>query len=261
MKWLRYTVDNQTLTGFLEKDILHSVSGLPWEEYKPTGMRHFIDQVKIEVPVIPPTFYAAGLNYVKHIKEVAKSRGEAPVFPKAADIGYRAVNALIAHDEEVVIPKDAGENIHYEAELVVVIGKRAKNLTEQEALSCIFGYTIGNDISERDWQKTDRTFFRSKNSDTFKPMGPWIETDFNIEYAKTLVWVNGIQTITFETKAMLFSIAEFISRTSQYATLYPGDVMWMGTDGTSPNIKHADTVEIEISGLGKLRNKFIRANV
>ena len=133
-----------------------------------------------------------------------------------------------------------------------------KNISEKDAHSCIFGYTIGNDVSERDWQKSDRTFFRSKNTDTFKPMGPWIDTEFNIKEALTRVNVNGIQTIEFETQAMLFSIATFISRTSQYATLYPGDVFWMGTDGTSPNIKDGDTVEIEITGLGKLSNKFVR---
>jgi 2-keto-4-pentenoate hydratase/2-oxohepta-3-ene-1,7-dioic acid hydratase in catechol pathway len=159
----------------------------------------------------------------------------------------------------VIIPKDAGEQIHYEAELVVVIGRKAKNISEEDALSAVFGYTIGNDVSEREWQKSDRTFFRSKNSDTFKPMGPWIETDFDISQAKTKVSVNGATTIEFDTQAMLFGIREFISRTSRYATLWPGDVFWMGTDGTSPNIKDGDLVEIDITGLGRLSNRFIRA--
>ena len=258
MKWLRYSVNEQIFTGYLKNNILHAIDGAPWDSWQELGLKHRIDNVKIETPVIPPTFYAAGLNYVKHINEVAHSRGETPVIPGAADIGYRAVNALIAHGDEVIIPKDAGEKIHYEAELVAVIGKKVKNISEKDAHSCIFGYTIGNDVSERDWQKSDRTFFRSKNTDTFKPMGPWIDTEFNIKEALTRVNVNGIQTIEFETQAMLFSIATFISRTSQYATLYPGDVFWMGTDGTSPNIKDGDTVEIEITGLGKLSNKFVR---
>lgn len=261
MKWLRYSTRGEIFTGYLEGDLLHAVKGTPWGEWKSTGVQHELGAVKLEVPVIPPTFYAAGLNYVKHIIEVAHAKGETPVVPGAADIGYRAVNALIADQEEVIIPADAGEKIHYEAELVVVIGKKVKNISEQDALSCIFGYTIGNDVSERDWQKEDRTFFRSKNSDTFKPMGPWIDTDFNLHGAQTRVSVNGVLTIEFDTEAMLFSIATFISRTSRYATLYPGDVMWMGTDGTSPNIKGGDTVEIEITGLGKLKNRFIKAHV
>ena len=158
----------------------------------------------------------------------------------------------------MIITADAGEKIHYEAELVVVIGKKIKNVSEQDALSAVFGYTIGNDVSERDWQKTDRTFFRSKNSDTFKPMGPWIETNFDIGQAKTRVKVNGNQTIEFDTKAMLFGISTFISRSSKYVTFYPGDVIWMGTDGTSPNIRDGDKVEIEITGLGTLTNTFRR---
>lgn len=256
MKWLRYSVDGETFQGYLAEKTLHAVSAPPWGEWRELGIEHKINEVKIEVPVIPPTFYAAGLNYVKHIMEVAESRGEKPLIPATADIGYRAVNALIADQEEVIIPVDAGEKIHYEAELVVVIGKKIKNVSEQDALSAVFGYTIGNDVSERDWQKTDRTFFRSKNSDTFKPMGPWIETNFDIGHAKTRVKVNGIQTIEFDTKAMLFDVSTFISRTSKYVTFFPGDVIWMGTDGTSPNIRDGDKVEIEITGLGTLTNTF-----
>ena len=126
-------------------------------------------------------------------------------------------------------------------------------------MGCVFGYSIGNDVSERTWQKDDRTFFRAKNADTFKPMGPWIETELDLDAARTIVRVNGKQTIEFETNALLFSIATFISRTSHYCTLHPGDMIWMGTDGTSPNIGDGDVVEIEISGIGVLRNKFVKA--
>jgi 2-keto-4-pentenoate hydratase/2-oxohepta-3-ene-1,7-dioic acid hydratase in catechol pathway len=105
---------------------------------------------------------------------MAKKRGEEPNIPPNADIGYRANNALIAHNENIVIPHDAGELVQYEAELVAVIGTKAKYLSESEALSCVLGWTIGNDMSERTWQRGDRTLWRAKNTDTFKPMGPWI---------------------------------------------------------------------------------------
>jgi 2-keto-4-pentenoate hydratase/2-oxohepta-3-ene-1,7-dioic acid hydratase in catechol pathway len=156
--------------------------------------------------------------------------GEKPNLPTAADIGYRANNALIAHEENVIIPADATEQVQYEAEVVYVIGKKIKNASREEALNSIFGYTIGNDVSERTWQKSDRTFFRSKNTDTFKPMGPWIETDFDINVATTTVRVNGQETISFATKDMIFDFADFLSRASKYITFYPGDVMWMGTE-------------------------------
>ncbi len=148
--------------------------------------------------------------------------------------------------------------MHYEGELVVVIGKHAKNLSEADALSCVFGYTIGNDVSERSWQKNDRTFYRSKNTDTFKPMGPWIETNLDLDAAHTTVRLNGQPRTSFATNHMLFSIARFISATSRYNTFYPGDVMWMGTDGQSPDLVHGDVVEVDITGIGTLRNRFVR---
>ena len=141
---------------------------------------HALKDVKIELPLIPRTFYCVGLNYLKHLKEAADKAGTVPNVPDRPEIGYRAQNALIAHDEDVVIPASATEKIHYEGELVVVIGKKAKHLTEANAMDCVFGYTIGNDVSERTWQKADRGLWRSKNADTFKPMGPWIETDQSI---------------------------------------------------------------------------------
>jgi len=263
MRFLRYSVGGITSLGILEGDVIAEISGdmfgaqgTGWQR---TGRHHPLAAVRIEVPVVPPTFYAAGLNYVAHVKEGAAKRGEEPKLPPEADIGYRAVNALTAHDTDVVIPADAPEQVHYEGEIVVVIGRTAKNVSEAEALDCVFGYTIGNDVSERTWQRGDRTFFRAKNTDTWKPMGPWIETELDLAATMTVVRVNGAETIRFPTNDMLYSIATFISRTSRYCTLVPGDVMWMGTDGTSPNLKHGDVVEIDVTGIGTLRNRFVRA--
>jgi 2-keto-4-pentenoate hydratase/2-oxohepta-3-ene-1,7-dioic acid hydratase in catechol pathway len=214
--------------------------------------------VKIEVPVIPPTFYCAGLNFVEHVKEGAAKRGEVPNIPTKPDMGYRAANALIAHGETIIIPADATEKVHYEGELVAVVGKKAKNLTEENALDCLLGWTIGNDVSERSWQKSDRTFWRSKNTDTFKPMGPWIETDFDLDAAETIVRLNGNVTTRFHTNHMLFGVAQFMATMTRNVTLYPGDIIWWGTDGSSPDLRHGDEVDIEITGLGHLTNPVIR---
>src|SRR5207302_706446 len=135
----------------------------PFGEWQRTPRSHPLADVKIELPVMPRTFYCVGLNYLKHLKEAADKRGEVPNVPDRPEIGYRAQNALIAHDEDVVIPATATEKIHYEGELVVVIGQKAKHLTEADAMSCVFGYTIGNDVSERTWQKADRGLWRAKN--------------------------------------------------------------------------------------------------
>jgi len=256
MRWVRYEAGGQVSYGILSGDTIEAVSGTPFGSYSKTGQTHALGGVKLLVPVVPPTFYAAGLNYVAHVKEGARRRGEEPKIPEKPDIGYRAVNALVAHEEPIVIPKDAGPRVHYEAELVVVIGKQAKHLTEANALDCVLGYTIGNDVSERDWQSGDRTMWRAKNTDTFKPMGPWIETDVKLDDLMTTVRVNGEVTIEFATNTFLFGVATYLAAMTRYLTLYPGDVVWMGTEGASPNMKPGDLCEIEISGIGTLRNRF-----
>jgi 2-keto-4-pentenoate hydratase/2-oxohepta-3-ene-1,7-dioic acid hydratase in catechol pathway len=258
MRWIHFTAGGRTAYGILEGDSIAETEGDMMGAWSRTGRSHRLADVKIEIPLIPRTFYCAGLNYVTHIKESAAKRGETPNIPERAEIGYRAQNALIAHGEDVVIPHDATEKIHYEGELVVVIGRKARHLTEADALDCVFGYTIGNDVSERTWQRADRTFWRSKNSDTFKPMGPWIDTDIDLDSLHTTVRLNGTPRTSFKTNDMLFGIRHFLAVTSRNCTLYPGDVMWMGTDGVSPDLVHGDVVEVEITGLGTLRNRFVR---
>jgi len=261
MRWLQFTVDGKTSWGIIEGDRVTAVSGEPFGEWQRTPRMHALKEVKIELPVMPRTFYCVGLNYLKHLKEAADKRGEVPNVPDRPEIGYRAQNALIAHDEDVVIPASATEKIHYEGELVVVIGKKAKHLTDADATSCVFGYTIGNDVSERTWQKADRGLWRSKNADTFKPMGPWIETEVDLDGMETIVKVNGKETGRFRTNDMIFGIKPFIVELTKYFTLWPGDVIWMGTDGASPDLKAGDVVEIEITGIGTLRNRFVKEPV
>jgi len=254
MRWIRFTLNGKTAYGILEGDRVVEVSGDPFAGYERTAKSHALSAVKLEVPVIPRTFYCAGLNYTAHIKEMAARRAVTPNIPEKPDIGYRANNALIAHGEPIVIPHDATEKINYEGELVVVVGKQAKHLSEANALSCVLGYTIGNDFSERTWQKSDRTLWRAKNTDTFKPMGPWIETDVDLDKMQTIVRVNGKPTTEFKTNDMLFGIRTFIAAMTRYLTLYPGDVIWMGTDGVSPDLKVGDVVDVEITGIGTLSN-------
>jgi len=256
MRWIRYSQGGATGYGILDGTRIEAVSGDPFGAWQRTGRTHELEQVKIEVPVMPRTFYAAGLNYVTHIREMGAGLGVN--IPTQPDMGYRASNALIAHGEDIIVPADATEAVQYEGELVVVIGKQAKHLTEDNALSCVFGYTIGNDMSERTWQKSDRTFWRSKNTDTFKPMGPWIETDVDLDAMQTEVRVNGKLTSHFKTNDMLFGIARYLSTMTRYLTLYPGDIVWMGTDGVSPNLVHGDVVEISLTGLGTLRNRVVK---
>jgi 2-keto-4-pentenoate hydratase/2-oxohepta-3-ene-1,7-dioic acid hydratase in catechol pathway len=258
MKWCRFQSGSGSAYGIIEGDTVTEVTGSPFDAHAQTAATIPLNRVKLLVPVIPPTFYAAGVNYREHVTEMAHRRGEKPKFPPQADVGYRASNALVATDESIVIPKDATEEVQYEGELVVVIGKRCKRVSEADALDCVLGYTIGNDVSERTWQRDDRTLWRGKNTDTFKPMGPWIVTGLDPDTLRVTIRLNGKEMFSYAVKDAIFGVREHISRMSQYLTLHPGDVLWMGTDGATDNIKDGDVVEIEIPGIGVLRNPVVR---
>jgi len=258
MRWARFERDGTTSYGIVEGNEIEAVEGDIFGPNRRTGKRYPLNSVKLLVPIEPKTFYAAGLNYVQHIREQAELNKREPNIPEKPDIGYRANNALIADGEDVIVPKDATEKVHYEGEIVVIIGKKAKHLSEKDALSCVFGYTIGNDVSERTWQRGDRTMWRAKNTDTFKPMGPWIETDVDLDGLETVIRVDGKETLRFPTNNMLYGIERYISAMTRYLTLYPGDMIWMGTEGSSPNIKDGQVVEVEINQIGVLRNRFVR---
>jgi 2-keto-4-pentenoate hydratase/2-oxohepta-3-ene-1,7-dioic acid hydratase in catechol pathway len=259
MRWIRFTAQGRTAYGIIEGDRIAEVKGDPFEGYERTGSSHPISAVRVELPVVPPTFYCVGLNYAEHVIQAAKRLGIEAKLPERPDVGYRANNALIAHGQDVIIPADATDKVQYEGELVAVIGKRCKNVSEAEALNYVLGYTIGNDVSERTWQKSDRTLWRAKNTDTFKPMGPWIETDVDLDKLETIVRVNGQESVRFKTNAMIHGVALYISTISKYCTLEPRDVIWMGTDLFSPDLKSGDVVDVEITGIGVLTNRFVRA--
>ncbi len=258
MKWCRFQQGDRISYGIVNDDRVVEVEGSPFDTYTETDRSHSLDQVKLLTPVEILTFYAAGTNYPEHVTWAASKLGREPQIPAKADIGYRAVNAIIAHDENIVRPTDATD-LHYEGELVAVIGKQAKNLSYDEALDCVLGYTIGNDVSERAWQKEDRTLWRAKNTDTFKPMGPWIATGLDPTNLETIIRLNGKVMSEFNTGTMIFDTATYISEMSKYLTLYPGDVIWMGTEGVTEDMKVGDVCEIEISGIGTLRNTIVAA--
>jgi len=209
-------------------------------------------------PVIPRTFYAAGLNYRAHI-EWANSRGASHKVPEQPDIGYRAASALIGSGEDIVIPADSPGPVEYEGELVAVIGRKARNVPEKEALDCVRGYTLGNDVSERAWQKSDRTLWRAKSADTFKPMGPRIVSGIDPMNQVIEVRVNGRTVSSYNTRGMIFSVARYLSRMSRYVTLHPDDVVWFGCDGpTEPALKDGDLVEVVNEAIGVLANRVRR---
>ncbi len=203
-------------------------------------------------------FYAAGLNFRAHI-EWTNSRGSNHRIPTQADIGYRSPNALSLSGEAIVIPKDSEGPVEYEGELVAVIGKRVRNATQENALDCVAGYTLGNDVSERAWQRDDRTLWRAKNCDTFKPMGPAIVDGIDPMAQRIDVRINGKTVSSYSTAGMIFGVAHTIARMSRYLTLHPGDVIWFGCDGaTVPALQPGDLVEVVNEHIGVLANRVTR---
>jgi 2-keto-4-pentenoate hydratase/2-oxohepta-3-ene-1,7-dioic acid hydratase in catechol pathway len=258
MRWARFDHNGTASYGIIEGDTIIPVRGSPLTAWERTGTRHKLIDVKLLIPFEPLTFYACGLNYAEHVREAAAKLGQEANLPPKPDVGYRANNALIAQDEAIVIPKDATDKVQYEGELVAVIGRQCKHLSRDDALTAVLGYTIGNDVSERTWQRGDRTLWRAKNTDTFKPMGPWIETQVDLESLVTKVRLNGKQMIEFDTNHMIFGVVDFLVAMTKYVTLYPGDMVWMGTEGATADMKHGDLCEIEISSIGTLRNPVVR---
>ncbi|HET9664859.1 MAG TPA: fumarylacetoacetate hydrolase family protein [Burkholderiales bacterium] len=260
MKLGRFGLDGKTFYGIVEGQEVYELDGSPFKEYRRTDRRHRLAALRILVPCMPTNFYCAGLNYAAHIEWANRRTGGNRKPPEKADIGYRSPNALVATGEAIVIPGDSPGPVQFEGELVAVIGRKARHLPESEALSCVLGYTLGNDVSERTWQKQDRTLWRAKNCDTFKPMGPFIVTDLDPMNLTVSIHVNGVRAAQYHTSKMLFSAQHYISQISRYMTLWPGDVVWLGTDdATEPSLKHGDTVDIVQETIGVLSNPVVRA--
>lgn len=258
-RWVRYATPEGPRHGYVEGDGVVPIAGDMFGAWRVDGAARPLAQVRLMAPVIPLTFYACGINYEGHWRTAAQEFGLDPdrSWPKTAEIGYRAQSAIIGPGDPIILPADVPENVQVEGELAVVMGRRARHIRADDALDHVFGYTIANDVSARGWQFQDRTFWRSKNSDTFKPLGPWIQCDVDLDALITQVSVNGIVRETFRTNAMIHSIADYIATISRYITLMPGDVIIMGTDGHCPRIAAGDSVSIAIEGIGTLSNPVI----
>jgi 2-keto-4-pentenoate hydratase/2-oxohepta-3-ene-1,7-dioic acid hydratase in catechol pathway len=257
MKWCRVETSGGPSFGLVEDQTIALVEGTPFGRFSRTGKTLLLTEARLLAPVIPGTFYAIGSNYRDHIEKMAQAANRKPIYYDRPRVGYRANSALIAHGEDIVKPADSTDEFQYEAELVAVIGKTGRNVTPAQAWDLIFGWTIGNDVSERTWQRTDPTNIRAKNCDTFKPMGPYILQSRDLRGMRTDVRLNGRQVHSFDTGNMIFDPAAVVSEISRYNTLSPGDVVWLGTDDKPHNLKIGDVLEIEITGIGLLRNRVV----
>lgn len=259
MKWCRFELDAGPAYGLVEGEEVAVLSRAPFEGIERTGASHPLAKIRLLPPVMPANFYAAGLNYAAHIEWANRHHGMSLKLPEQADIGYRSPNALIGSGSDIVLPKGSPGPVEFEGEIVAVVGKKAKRLSEDNALDCIAGYTLGNDLSERAFQRSDRTLWRAKNIDTFKPMGPFVVTGIDPMAQTIAVRINGRTVSEYSTAGMVFSIAHYIARMTQFVTLHPGDVLWMGCDGpTVPPLQPGDVIEVVNEAIGVLSNHVVR---
>jgi len=249
-KYIRYESQGKTAYGMLDGETVRELSAAPWAAGQPTGKTVKLAAVQLLAPAEPTKVIAAGLNYKSHLRQqqVAKYVG---LFAKMP-------TSIVAHEADIIYPADA-TNLHFEGELVIVIGKRASKVPREQALDHVFGVTIGNDVSERQWQRDDLQWLRAKGTDTFGPLGPWIVTGLNYQDLLLETRVNGKTLQSQRTRDLIFDIPYLVSYVSHYFTLLPGDVIYTGTPGTTGAMQPGDVVEIQIEGIGVLRNKVVKA--
>ncbi|MGQ0642151.1 MAG: fumarylacetoacetate hydrolase family protein [Gemmatimonadaceae bacterium] len=249
-KYVRYSQGSATAYGILEGEQIRELRGDLFANPQPTGRTVRLSSVRLLAPCEPGKVIAVGLNYQSHLGTRA-----AAAYP---GLFAKMPTAIIATGEEVVLPPDA-KNTHYEGELVVVIGKRAWRVSEADAKAYVFGVTAGNDISERDWQRDDLQWFRAKASDTFGPLGPVIAVGLNYDDLLLQTRLNGEVVQSERTKDLIFNVSKIVSYVSRYVTLEPGDVIYTGTPQTTRAIKDGDVLEVEVEGVGILRNRVKQA--
>ena len=259
MKFVRFIRrDNQREIGILQSDgTIQIIQGELFGVYEQSGETCHMEEIKQYLPpVAPPNIFALGLNYREHAQETNAE------IPKAPLIFIKATTSLTAHQRPIVLPKLAPHEVDYEAELVIVIGKKARNIKPEEVAEYIFGYTCGNDVSARDCQKRiDKQWARAKSFDTFAPTGPVVETELDPGNLKIRSILNGEAMQDSTTADLIFSVPEIVSYFSRNFTLLPGTLIFTGTPpgvGVARTplrfLQPGDKIEIEVEGIGRLEN-------
>ena len=248
-KYIRFRSDSATGYAILDGDTVREIRGNLYGGYAETGATLKLSDVSLLCPCQPGKILAVGLNYKSHL-------GNRPQ-PAHPEIFYKAVTSLQDPEGPIVTPRDATD-LHYEGELVVVIGKQVKDVTPEEAKAAIFGVTCGNDVSERNWQHgsgKDLQWWRAKGCDTFAPLGPAIVT--GLDYGNLLLQtrLNGEVVQKQTTSDLIFDCPTIVSWISGWVTLMPGDIIYTGTPGATRKMSPGDILEVEIENIGTLRNR------
>ncbi len=252
------TNNNQIHHGIVRDDVVSVIEGDIFGQWKDSKQTFKLSEVTLLAPVTPPNILCIGKNYKAHAEECGDD------LPKKPLLFIKTTTALNHPNAPVVLPKVAPNEVDYEAELVVVIGKTAKNVSEKDALQYVFGYTCANDISARECQMSDGQWARGKSFDTFCPIGPWIETELDPTNRPIKMRRNGETLQDANTSLMIFSVANLISYLSHGITLLPGTILLTGTPagvGFARNpkviLQPGDNLEVDIEGIGILKNTVV----
>lgn len=242
-----FKAGSESFYGEVRGDEVHRLTKAPWFGVEFEGTVVPVDGVQIDLPVAPSKLIAVGLNYADHIAEMKRTPLGTPL------IWFKAPTSLLPHEGtiEIAFPE---HQTHFEVELGIVIGKVTKNVSIEAALDYIFGYTIGEDISDRDLQSAEKQFARAKSFDTYTPVGPFIFTDVDVSDLPITLRQNGELRQSARTSQMIYSVTEIVSFASQGITLLPGDLILTGTPSGVGPIKAGDRLEATIGDWPPLRN-------
>jgi 2-keto-4-pentenoate hydratase/2-oxohepta-3-ene-1,7-dioic acid hydratase in catechol pathway len=251
MKFVRYRTEQETGYGVVVDEMVYRVEGAPWEMEQPGSVVAAVDRVQLLAPCQPTKIVAVGLNYRAH---AAESGHQVPAEPV---IFLKPPTAVIGPGAAIIYPEHVSEHVDYEAELAVVIGRRARHVHRDEAPAYVWGYTCANDVTARDLQQRDGQWTRSKSCDTFCPLGPWIVPDLDVSDLAISSRVNGVLRQNARTAEMIFRVDELIAFITAVMTLVPGDVILTGTPAGIAPLQPGDRVTVEIEGIGSLSNHIV----
>jgi 2-keto-4-pentenoate hydratase/2-oxohepta-3-ene-1,7-dioic acid hydratase in catechol pathway len=257
MRIARFVVDSDPLYGVVEGDsgseVVTVIHGDPFfNGVERTSVRHKLEDVRLLAPIIPRSkVVGVGRNFVEHAHELGNDVPAQPL------LFLKPNTAVVGPNDPVVLP-EFSEEVSFEAELCVVIGRICKDVPEERVDDVIFGYTCGNDLTARDVQKSDLQWTRAKGFDTSAPLGPWIETDLDPEDVQIQARLNGELRQDGSTSQMIRGVRELVSVVSQAFTLLPGDVIMTGTPAGVGLVSAGDRIEVEIEGIGRLSNPIVR---
>jgi 2-keto-4-pentenoate hydratase/2-oxohepta-3-ene-1,7-dioic acid hydratase in catechol pathway len=247
MKYARFELGGRVAFGVLEEGtrFVREIYGTPFGDPGRPGAAHPLDSVKLLAPCRPSKIFALANNFRDHL------HGSPP--PAEPQVFLKVPSAVIDPDDPIVLPRDQGR-VDEEGELVVVMGRRCRRVSPADAMRCVLGYTCGNDVSARVWQKADLNWWRAKSSDTFAPFGPWICTELDPGSITITARINGREVQRCTTHDLIFDVPTLVAWISRSVTLEPGDLIYTGTSGTTAELHAGDIVEVEASGIGVLRN-------